>query len=99
MAEGPVFFPHSDRRRVPARRTAGPAPRFGEACSPTDVSLTYEVYGQFFDPLTPATSISKADDSVGAPRFLHARWLVDRRLVLRVHRNGQWNQLGGPDAF
>ncbi len=67
---------------------------------PTDASLTYEVYGQFFDPLTSTTSISKSDESVGTRLDLSALggWSVGGS-YFAFTRNGQWNQLGGADAF
>jgi hypothetical protein len=78
--------------------TAGAA--FWGSLFPTDASLTYEVYGQFFDPLTSTTSISQADDSVGARLDLStlAGWSLGGSYYAFT-RHGEWNQLGGADAF
>jgi hypothetical protein len=67
---------------------------------PTNASLTYEVYGQFFEPLTSTTSISQADQSVGARLDLSelAGWSIGGS-YFAFTRHGEWNQLGGADVF
>jgi hypothetical protein len=67
---------------------------------PTDASLTYEAYGQFFDPLTSTTSISQADKSVGARLDFSTLggWSIGGS-YFAFTRHDEWNQLGGADLF
>jgi hypothetical protein len=67
---------------------------------PADALLSYKVYGQFFDPLTSTTSISQADDGVGTRLDLSTLggWSIGGS-YFAFTRHGEWNQLGGADAF
>ena len=73
---------------------------FWGSAFPADGSLSYKVYGQFFDQLTSNTSISPSDESVGARLDFSSLggWSLGSS-YFAFTRNGKWNQLGGVDGL
>jgi hypothetical protein len=68
---------------------------------PGSNTLDYWLYGQFFDPLDPSATPPAADRSVGG-RLRYGSSLGDWAVgasYLSSERLGQWNYLGGLDAF
>jgi hypothetical protein len=67
---------------------------------PADASVTYKVYGQFFDPLDPDPRIPPAHRSAGARLEYSslAGWGIGTSYLAST-RNGRWNHVGGLDAL